>query len=177
MDALSRLLKEFDRGAISRRQLLQALGLAATAAPIAAIGQGQCGGPKAGTPQCVTTPMKPPFEPTGWKTVLLDHFNLQVAELDKEAAFYSALMGWKVRSNDGKKIVMDIGNWGGVVMRGGLPLPAPTPTPATPLAALAANAQALATTAAALAAAEARGAGGRGGGGNGGGRGADNAAG
>src|SRR5215468_1911711 len=129
-DALSKLFRDFDRSAISRRQLLQAVGLAAVATPIAAFGQGQCGGPKAGTPECVTTPMKSPFEPTGWKTVLLDHFNLQVAELDKEAAFYSALMGWKVRSNDGKKIMLDIGNWGGVVMRGGLPFPhRPQPPP------------------------------------------------
>jgi hypothetical protein len=29
-------------------------------------------------------------------------------------------MGWKVRSNDGKTIVMDIGKIGGVIMRGGL---------------------------------------------------------
>src|SRR5207248_757186 len=94
---------------------------------------------------------------------------------------------WKVRSNDGKRIVMDIGTVSGVVMRGGLPLPPPTPvTQQTPLAALAASVQALATQAANLAAQEAaRGAaqgaaGGRGGanaaagnrgGGNGGGRG------
>src|SRR5678816_1329654 len=33
--------------------------------------------------------------------------------------FYAALMGWKVRSNDGKEIYMDIGDWGGVKIRGG----------------------------------------------------------
>ena len=174
-DLLSRLLNDFDHGAISRRQLLQALGLAAVAAPLSAFGQGSCGGANAGTPQCNNTPLKPPFEPTGWKTVLLDHFSLQVAELDKEAAYYQALMGWKVRSNDGRKIVMDIGNFGGVVMRGGLPFapPTPTPPPVTPLTALANSAAALAASAAALAAAEAaggaRGGGGRGGGGRGGG--------
>lgn len=172
-DVISKLFNDFDRGGMSRRRLLQALGLAAAAGPMAAFGQGRCGGPAAGTPGCNTKPMPAPFEPTGWKTVLLDHFNLQVAELDKEAAYYNALMGWKVRSNDGKMIVMDIGNWGGVAMRGGLALPAPTPTP-TPLAALAASAQALANSAQQLAATEARAAGGgRGGaGGAGGGRGA-----
>src|SRR5262249_26094542 len=153
-DLLSRLFNDFYRGAMSRRRLLQALGLAAATMPMRGFGQGSCGGARAGTPECNTTPLQAPFAPTGWKTVLLDHFSLQVAELDKEAAYYNALMGWKVRSNDGKRIVMDIGNWGAVVMRGGLPLPAPTPTPATPLAALAANAQALANTAAQLAAAE-----------------------
>src|SRR4051812_30078403 len=168
-DLLSKLFNDFDRGMISRRHLLQALGMAAVTAPITGFGQGSCGGARADAPECNKTPFPAPFAPTGWKTVLLDHFSLQVAELDKEAAYYNALMGWKVRSNDGKKIVMDIGNFGGVVMRGGLPLPPPAPTP-TPMAALAASAQSLATSAAALAAAEARAAGGgRGGNGGGGG--------
>jgi predicted enzyme related to lactoylglutathione lyase len=176
-DVLSKLFNDFDRGKISRRHLLQLLGAAAVAAPMASFGQGSCGGDKVGTPNCNTKPLPPPFQPTGWKTVLLDHFNLQVAELDKEAAYYNALMGWKVRSNDGQKIVMDIGTIGGVVIRGGLPLPAPAPAP-TPLAALAASAAALSTSAAALVAAEARAAGGgRGGAGGGGGRGAAPAAG
>src|SRR5947208_2786174 len=116
-DKLSSLFNDFDRGAISRRQLLQALGLAAVAAPMSAFGQGSCGGDKAGTPQCSTKPMPDPFKPTGWKTVLLDHFSLQVVDLEKEAAFYNALMGWKVRSNDGKQIVMDMGTVGGVIIR------------------------------------------------------------
>src|SRR5215510_15487180 len=111
-DSLSRLFNDFDRGRMSRRQLLQALGVAAVSAPMAAYGQGQCGGARAGTPECNTTPFPPPFEPTGWKTVLLDHFSLQVADLEKEAAYYQALMGWKVRSNDGKLIVMDMGTLG-----------------------------------------------------------------
>src|SRR5262245_36645974 len=122
-DALSRLFDDFDRGVISRRRLLQALGLAAAAAPMAAFGQGQCGGARAGTPECNTTPLPPPFKPTGWKTVLLDHFSLQVVDLEKEAAYYNALMGWKVRSNDGKTIVLDIGNLGGLRMRGGYEAP------------------------------------------------------
>src|SRR5690348_7400865 len=157
-DKLAGLLNSFDRGRLSRRQLMQALGIAAATAsmPRAIFAQGSCGGDRAGTPNCNKTPAKEPFAPTGWKTVLLDHFKLQVAELDKEAAYYQALMGWKVRSNDGKKIWMDIGNFGGVEMRGGLPLPAPTPTTTqTPLSALAASAQALATTAQQLAAQEA----------------------
>src|SRR4051812_19980962 len=182
-DLLSKLFNDFDRGMISRRHLLQALGMAAVTAPITGFGQGSCGGARADAPECNKTPMPAPFAPTGWKTVLLDHFNMQVAELDKEAAYYNALMGWKVRSNDGKKIVMDIGNFGGVVIRGGLPIPPPTPVvQQTPLAQLATTAQNLANTAAQLAAQEAAraaaaGAGGRGGGaGAAGGRGGGNAA-
>jgi predicted enzyme related to lactoylglutathione lyase len=113
------LLNEFNRG-ISRRQLLQTLSLAAVAAPVGLFAQGRCGGANAGTSGCNTTPLPPPFEPTKWKTVLLDHFSLQAVDPEKEAAFYNALMGWKVRSNDGKTIVMDIGTVGAVIIRGGL---------------------------------------------------------
>ena len=46
--------------------------------------------------------------PTGWKTVWLDHITYQCTDYKKAAAFYSAVMGWKVRSDDGKRIVMDM---------------------------------------------------------------------
>jgi catechol 2,3-dioxygenase-like lactoylglutathione lyase family enzyme len=118
---VSRLFNAYDHGTISRRQLLQALGLAAVGMPLArAFGQGQCAGrDRDTTAACNHTPMKPPFEPTGWRTVLLDHFDMQVTEPEREAAFYAALLGWKVRSNDDKGIYMDIGDWGGVQIRGG----------------------------------------------------------
>jgi catechol 2,3-dioxygenase-like lactoylglutathione lyase family enzyme len=121
VDELSRLFAAYDHGTISRRHLLQALGLAAVAAPLArAFGQGQCAGrDRDTTAACNKTPFKAPFDPTGWKTVLLDHFNMQVTDPEREAAFYAALMGWKVRSNDGNEIYMDIGDWGGVKIRGG----------------------------------------------------------
>lgn len=114
---------------ISRRRLLQALGIAAITGPRFTFAQGQCYGARAGTPECNTKPFPPPFESTGWKTVWLDHFSIQVADLEKEAAFYNALMGWKVRSNDGKRIVMDAGALGNVIFRGGYVAP---PAPATP---------------------------------------------
>ncbi|MEZ5288715.1 MAG: hypothetical protein R2712_28700, partial [Vicinamibacterales bacterium] len=126
---LQSLFHAFDRGGLSRRQLLQALGVAAALRPATALAQGQCGGALKGTPQCDATPAKAPFEPTGWRTVLLDHFSCQVADYPKEAAFYSALMNWPVRSDDGKQAVLDIGDWGGLVLRGGYTAP---PAPATP---------------------------------------------
>ena len=55
-DVLTRLFENFDRGMLTRRQLLQALGLAAVAAPVSAFAQGRCGGGRAGTPECDTTP-------------------------------------------------------------------------------------------------------------------------
>ena len=96
-DALTSLFHGFDRGKVTRRQLLQALGIAAAMRPVSAFAQGSCGGARASLPECDPTPAKLPFEPTGWKTVLLDHFSVQVADVDKEAAYYAALMNWKVR--------------------------------------------------------------------------------
>ena len=72
----SNLLDSFARGTISRRQLLQALGVAAVGAPLsAAFAQGRCIR-SLGAPQCVTDPIKPVFESTGWKTVLLDNITI-----------------------------------------------------------------------------------------------------
>ena len=122
---LATLFNDFDRGRLSRRQLLKALGIAVAIRPASAFAQGQCGGARAGTPECDPTPAKLPFEPTGWKTVLLDHFSCQVADYPKEAAYYAALMNWKIRSDDGKQAVLDIGDWGGLVLRGGYQAPPP----------------------------------------------------
>jgi hypothetical protein len=125
------LFHAFDRGVISRRQLLQALGIAVALKPAAAIAQGQCGGANKGTPGCDTTPAKLPFEPTGWNTVLLDHFSCQCVDYAKEAAYYQALMNWKIRSDDGKQAVLDIGDWGGLILRNGYVAPPPLPAAAT----------------------------------------------
>jgi len=122
-----RLFADFDRGTLSRRQLLQALGFAVALRPAAAFAQGQCGGARAGTPECDPTPAKLPFEPTGWKTVLLDHLSCQAVDYSKEAAYYAALMNWKIRSDDGKQAALDVGDWGGLVIRGGYRAPPAPP--------------------------------------------------
>src|SRR4051794_36406116 len=132
MSDLGGLFDRFDRGTISRRQLLIALGAAVAVRPASAFAQGQCGGARAGTPECDPTPAKLPFEATGWKTVLLDHFSCQVVDYPKEAAYYQALMNWKIRSDDGKQAVLDIGDWGGLVLRGGYVAPPAPATPPTP---------------------------------------------
>ena len=133
-DALKLLFNDFDRGRISRRHLLQLLGVAAVATPLSsAFAQGRCGGARAGTPGCDTTPAPAPFEPTGWKTTYMDHFSLQVEDYKKEAAYYATLMGWKVRSDDGTKAVLDIGDdVGAVEIRGGYVAPPPPPVVTPP---------------------------------------------
>jgi catechol 2,3-dioxygenase-like lactoylglutathione lyase family enzyme len=124
-DEISRLFSDFDRGQISRRSLLRALGFAAVATPFAAplsnmFAQGRCAGRDADTSAaCGKVPMQAPFKPTGWKTVLMDHFSMRVTDAEREAAWYAAFLGWKVRSNTADGIYMDIGDWGGVMIKGG----------------------------------------------------------
>lgn len=114
----------------SSRLLLPAIGAALFAAPLSDVAaQGSCGGARVGTPQCNTTPAKAPFAPTGWKTTALDHFTMHAVDYKKEAAYYMALMNWKLRSDDGKQAVLDVGDIGTVVIVGGYtPPPAPVRT-------------------------------------------------
>jgi catechol 2,3-dioxygenase-like lactoylglutathione lyase family enzyme len=109
-----------ERRTISRRRVLRALGAAAVGAPLSVLAQGRCMR-TFGTPACNTTPIPPVFEPTGWKTASLDHLTFRVADYQKEAAFYIALMGWKLRSDDGKQAVVDIGDWGSVIFKRAAP--------------------------------------------------------
>ena len=122
--SVTRILDEFDSGRMSRRQLLRVLGAAVAAAPVASLAQ-TAGGGRSAAPRD-STPLVPPFEATGWKTVWLDHLSYQCTDYRKAAAFYATLMGWRVRSDDGKQAALDIGeNSGGIVIRGGLTAPPP----------------------------------------------------
>jgi catechol 2,3-dioxygenase-like lactoylglutathione lyase family enzyme len=118
-DERDKLLKDYPR-----RDMLRALAAAALGAPLAAsaFGQGRCRDGY-GTRSCpltaelATAPIPPVFASTGWKTVALGHITFQMADYQKEAAFYIALMGWKLRSDDGEQAVLDIGDWGSAVFK------------------------------------------------------------
>jgi len=109
----------------SRRALLGALGtmgFAGSAFP-------QSGGCRDGygRPRCplpveqATAPIPPVFGPTGWKTLALESFTIDVADYRVEAAFYAALLGWTLREDDGSRAVMDIGNLGSCIFRAAPP--------------------------------------------------------
>src|SRR6185295_6844798 len=106
---------------ISRRHWLQTFGAAGIAVLLGfvfGVGSGVAAQRRCmltlGSPACNTTDIKPIFEPTGWKTVALEQITFRVADYKKEAAFYAALMGWTLRTDDGKQAVMDVGDWGSV---------------------------------------------------------------
>lgn len=120
------------QGAWARRltRSIRALGVVLAVAPLGvASAQGRCGGARAGMPACDTTPAKAPFAPTGWKTVALDHFAMQATDYRREAAYYVTLMNWKLRSDDGTQAVLDIGDLGSMIIRGGFQAPPPPPPP------------------------------------------------
>ena len=117
----------------SRRDLLRALGASAAGAPFASslFGQGACQNGY-NTQRCpmsqevATAPIKPLFEPTGWKTVMAE-ITWSIADYQKEAAFYAALMGWKLRSDDGKQAVMDVDDAVTAIFKAAPPAPARWP--------------------------------------------------
>ena len=94
------------------------MGAAVAGAPIAALAQGRCM-TTYGSASCNTSVVPPIFAPTGWKTTALDHVTFNMADYRKEAAFYVALMGWTLRSDDGSQAVLDIGPWGSAIFRKG----------------------------------------------------------
>jgi catechol 2,3-dioxygenase-like lactoylglutathione lyase family enzyme len=99
---IARLLKEFEDGRMTRRQLIRSLAMAAMAAPAAATLGAQSA----------------PVEKAPWKTVWLDHISYQVSDYQKSAAFYTSLMGWEVRNDNGKtQATLDIGNIGQIIIR------------------------------------------------------------
>jgi catechol 2,3-dioxygenase-like lactoylglutathione lyase family enzyme len=69
------------------------------------------------TKEVATAPIAPLFAPTGWKTAALEQITFQAPDYRKEAAFYIALMGWKLRSDDGKQAILDIGDWGNAIFK------------------------------------------------------------
>jgi catechol 2,3-dioxygenase-like lactoylglutathione lyase family enzyme len=102
------LLREFESGKLSRRQLVQTLALMAVGSPVAsAVAQSVAASPAkaaSGTP---------------WKTVWLDHISFRVADYKKSVDFYTDLMGWKVLKDTGNQADIDINGIGGIIIRNG----------------------------------------------------------
>jgi catechol 2,3-dioxygenase-like lactoylglutathione lyase family enzyme len=107
------LLKDFEDGRMTRRQLIQSLALvAAGAVPAAsALAQGAAQRPPA-------APIPQAFEPAPWKTVWLDHISYAVSDYRKSTAFYRDLMGWTIRNDNGtSQCTLDINGIGGIIIR------------------------------------------------------------
>ena len=106
---IAKLLGDFENGKMSRRQLIQSLALCATAPAAAA---------RAAQAPAASTAAAAAGAPAPWKTVWLDHISYAVADYKKSAAFYSNLMGWTIRNDNGtNQATLDIGDVGGIIIR------------------------------------------------------------
>ena len=104
------LLQDFERGRMSRRQLIQSLALAAAAA--APGGTLLAQGAKA--PSMIPAPK----DPAPWKTVWLDHISYAVSDYRRSAAFYRDLMGWEIKNDEGsRQATLRIGDIGEIIIR------------------------------------------------------------
>ena len=101
------LLKQFEDGKMTRRQLIQSLALAAAAAaPVATVGA-----------QTAST-IPAAAGPAAFKTIWLDHISYAVTDYRKSTAFYRDLMGWEIKRDDGKQqCTMKIGDIGEIIIR------------------------------------------------------------
>ena len=123
-DELAELTSGYVGKVISRPKALRILGVAAAGMLFvtSAFGQGHC---RDGyetqscpmTEKAATASIKPVFAPTGWKTVALDHITFEMPDYRKESAFYVALMGWKLQSDDGRQAVLDMGDLGSAIFK------------------------------------------------------------
>jgi len=105
------LLKDFEDGKMTRRQLIQSLALAAAAAMPGAAAAAQTAAPS-------KAPIPPAFEPAPWKTVWLDHISYAVSDYRRSTAFYRDLMGWEIRNDNGtSQCTLKIGDIGGIIIR------------------------------------------------------------
>jgi catechol 2,3-dioxygenase-like lactoylglutathione lyase family enzyme len=87
---MAKLLQDFEQGKLTRRQLVQSLALAATAAASAA-----------------------PTTAAGTKVaqaVYINHISYQVADYTKTRDFYADLFGMKVSKDDGKQCRLSVGD-------------------------------------------------------------------
>src|SRR5690348_4513440 len=86
---ISRLIHDFEQGRMSRRQLIQTLTLAVTAA--------------AGTSASTAGD-------NNLKALGINHISYQVADYARTRNFYADLFGMKVSGDDGKQCRLSIGN-------------------------------------------------------------------
>jgi catechol 2,3-dioxygenase-like lactoylglutathione lyase family enzyme len=106
---ISGLLRDFETGKLTRRQLILALAMGVTAGP-AALAAAQ----KPAQPSSIP----PSRSPAPWRTVWLDHISYVVSDYRRSTAFYRDLMGWEIIHDDGQKqCTMKVGNVGGIIIR------------------------------------------------------------
>jgi catechol 2,3-dioxygenase-like lactoylglutathione lyase family enzyme len=84
---IDRLVRDFEQGKLNRRQLIQSLAVAASAAATASAA-----------------------DPAPFKAVTVNHISYQVADYKKTRDFYAGLLGMEVSHDDGRQCYLSFGN-------------------------------------------------------------------
>jgi len=93
---INNLLQDFERGKMSRRQLIQSLAMAATAAAAA-------GG---------TAAASAADEGKGFEAIAVNHISYQVKDYTKTRDFYTSLLGMKAVQDYGRQCYLTFGDHG-----------------------------------------------------------------
>jgi len=93
---INNLLQDFERGKMSRRQLIQSLAMAATAAAAA-------GG---------TAAASVADEGKGFEAIAVNHISYQVKDYTKTRDFYTSLLGMKAVQDNGRQCYLTFGDHG-----------------------------------------------------------------
>ncbi len=108
---IANLLTDFEKGKMTRRQLIQSLAMIAASPAAAAAAQDAAKKPSM---------IPPPKDPAPWKTVYLDHISYAVSDYRRSAAFYRDLMGWEIKQDQGERqATLKIGDIGEIIIRNG----------------------------------------------------------
>jgi catechol 2,3-dioxygenase-like lactoylglutathione lyase family enzyme len=120
---IANLLTDFEKGRMTRRQLIRSLAMIAASPAAAAAAQDARSKPSA---------IPAPKDPAPWKTVHLDHISYAVSDYRRSAAFYRDLMGWEIKQDQGERqATLKIGDIGEIIIRNGRqPDAAPSGAPA-----------------------------------------------
>ena len=85
---ISNLLKRFESGALTRRELIKGLAMLTAASGTASAAE---------------------FQEPGFKTVKIDHISIQVTDLPRSIAFYKSVFGLSVVSEDKANEIVRLG--------------------------------------------------------------------
>jgi len=100
------LLDAFERGHMSRRQLVRNLAVATVSAPLVGTATAAQAAPAGGA--------------SAFRTDGLDHISYAVADYGRSRDFYVDLMGWEVREDTGEnQATLRIGEVGDIIIRNG----------------------------------------------------------
>ena len=118
---ISNLIRDFENGKMNRRQLIRSLALAAVGGH--ALGAAVPAAASAAIPAAASAAIPAAANavnsaaPLG-KTAGLGHISYSVADYGRSRDFYSDLMGWEVRRDDGERQAsLAIGDVGSIIIR------------------------------------------------------------